>query len=1302
MATVLLGSVGGAIGGLFGGPLGATIGHALGGWAGSFLDQQIVNALTPPTKREGPRLATTDVQTSTEGSVINRLIGRSRLTGQIIWATRFEEQAVTQTSGGKGSTGPQTITTEYRYFGNFAVGLCEGAVQRIGRIFADGKEIDQTLYTIRKYLGTATQPTDPLLEAKEGAAPAYRGLCYLVFEHLPLADWGNRLPQLSVEVHHAVGALERQVQGVAIIGGNEFGFDTKPVKRTGTAGGEALNRHTLVAGTDFEASVTALLDLAPNVKSAMLVVPWFGSDLRAGQCTIRAKVDDGTKTTDVAWSVEGLARGDVPVISTVNGKAAYGGTPTDQSVLAAIALLKARGVAVTLCPFIMMDVAQANSLPNPYSANAAAAGQPAYPWRGRVTVSPAAGFAGSVDKTAAATAQVAAFVGTAAPAHFSSNGGAIAYAGPAEWSYRRFILHYAKLAGLAGGVEAFLIGSEMIGLTQARSGAATYPFVDALKTLAADARTLLGTGPKIGYAADWSEYHSHRPADGSNDVYFNLDPLWADANIGFVGIDFYPPLADWRDGSAHLDFAAAGPTTIYDPTYLNANVEGGENYAWFYASDAARRAQTRTPISDGAYGKPWVFRQKDIRNWWLNAHFNRPGGVQSGGATGWTAQSKPVRLMEMGCPAVDKGANQPNVFPDPKSAESASPHFSSGARDDAMQRATLSAILGHYADPANNPVSSVYGAPMLDLTRSHAWCWDARPWPSFALDGGWGDADNWLTGHWLSGRLGAAPGSETIAALLDGAKFTRYAIEPLPTVVDGLTINNVSSARAVLDSIRPGFQFDAVESGGIIRFIARQGRVPVATIGLDELVLTDAGARAWNQTKGQETELPDAIKLSYGDLARDDQPAGTEARRSLGGSQRTIEYSVPLVMPEALATRICQTELHSAWVGRERASFTLAPSRLALDPGDVVDFTPTRRLMRLSDANDATTRQVNAFEVDPRTVSPGAALGSANRKPFVQLFLPATVALVDGPLLDDADDPAAGYIAGTMAPFRHGIATFRSPADSGFTLDGLLPLKATIGVTRYDFYPGPTSRWDRVNTLYVQLSNGALSSASELQVLNGANPLLLQNPAGDWELIQFATATPDGERSYKLSNLLRGQRGTEPAMANPLPAGARVLLADAALRQTGLPAALVGLTLNWSFGPADAAIGGTDFVSGPATMTGRGRRPLSPTRLRGRRDPATGDWALSWIRRTRIGGDNWEQLEVPLGEDSERYHLQILSGETGTVLRALTLDAPAYLYPIVQQTADFGAPSYAFWARVAQISASYGDGAFTEALIWVR
>ncbi len=812
----------------------------------------------------------------------------------------------------------------------------------------------------------------------------------------------------------------------------------------------------------------------------------------------------------------------------------------------------------------------------------------------------------------------------------------------------------------------------------------------------------MGGATKISYAADWSEFNSHRPADASGDLYFHLDPLWSDANIDFVGIDNYFPLSDWRDGSDHLDFSGSGPTTIYDADYLSGNVEGGEYFDWFYPDAAAREAQARTPITDGAYGKPWVYRQKDLRAWWTNQHFDRPAGIEAGAATAWVPQGKPLRFIEMGCPAVDKGANQPNLFPDPKSSEGSFPYFSNQARDDAMQRAYLAALIGHYTDPANNPVSAVYGAAMLDLGASHVWCWDARPWPSFALDNDWGDSANWNTGHWLSGRLGSASASETIAAVLADAKFTRFTIEPIPAVVDGVTTGNLASARSMLDALRPAFQFDASESDGVIKFQARQGRASVAQITLDELVADETGGTGWRQTRGQETELPRALKLRYGDLARDDQPASTEARRSLGGSQRIPEISLPVIMGEAQATALCERELYSTWLGRERTRFALPPSRLALDAGDVVDFGPTGRLLRLEAVEDDLSRGMSAFEVDPQSVAPMARQGSPGKVVTPIIYSLARVALIDGPLLNDSDNDYAPYVAASIAPFRSGMIAARSPSTSGFGIDTVLPLAATIGATTGELFSGPTGRWDRGNEIYLELAQGSLTSVDELQVLNGANAMLIENQDGEWELVQFATATQTGARSYKLTDLLRGQRGTEHAMRSPVPAGARIVLVNAAVKQTGLPEALIGVEQNWRVGPIGENFASSRFNAFSKTLYGKARRPLSPAHLFGRRSAETGDWALSWVRRTRIGGDSWEQVEVPLGEASEAYQLDVLTGAGGSPLRTVAITSPALLYSAEQQIADFGQPLYSFYARVRQMSASFGAGIPAEALIWIR
>ena len=628
MATLVLGAVGSAIGAGFGGTIlgfsGAAIGGFIGSTIGSVVDSWIVSSLAPAQRIEGARLDSLRITSSTEGAVIPRLFGRMRIGGNIIWATDFREETKTTRQGGGKGSGPKVTTTEYVYYASFAVALCEGEITGIGRVWADGKAMDMTGVTWRWYPGDEAQAPDPFISAKMGAAntPAYRGTAYVAFEELDLSSFGNRLPQISFEVFRPLAdpdTAEGLVKAVTLIpASGEFSYATAPLKKSSGAGGAtfAENLNAISDTADIVVALDRLQSMAPAVESVSLVVAWFGDDLRAGNCKVRPGVEVSVKTTTPsAWSVNGVSRADAFLVSRdAEDRPVYGGTPADFAVVQAIREMKARGLRVTFYPFLLMDVPPGNTKPNPYSANAATVGQPTFPWRGRITCSPAASFAGTVDTTATAATQVTALFGTATPASFSVSGETVSWTGPAgEWGLRRMILHYAHLCKAAGGVDAFLIGSEMPGLTTIRSGASTYPAVAGFKSLAADVRAILGAGPKIGYAADWSEYFGHHPADGSGDVYFHLDPLWSDANIDFIGIDNYMPLSDWRDGFDHADASLA--PAIYDRAYLQSNITGGEGFDWFSARDACQLAggdqrRLRRTDPDG-YGR--VLRRRDWR-----------------------------------------------------------------------------------------------------------------------------------------------------------------------------------------------------------------------------------------------------------------------------------------------------------------------------------------------------------------------------------------------------------------------------------------------------------------------------------------------------------------------------------------------------------------------------------------------------------------------------------------------------------------------------------------------------------------
>ena len=133
-----------------------------------------------------------------------------------------------------------------------------------------------------------------------------------------------------------------------------------------------------------------------------------------------------------------------------------------------------------------------------------------------------------------------------------------------------------------------------------------------------------------------------------------------------------------------------------------------------------------------------------------------------------------------------------------------------------------------------------------------------------------------------------------------------------------------------------------------------------------------------------------------------------------------------------------------------------------------------------------------------------------------------------------------------------------------------------------------------------------------------------------------------------------------------------------------------GLSLEWRAGLAAHGPHADRVSETLATWTGRSLRPWSPAHLRWR---AEGDeLKLDWVRRTRIGGDDWSVQEVPVDETPVRYRVEIRSGPL--VVRAAETDREGWTYPSAARSADLAAQSE-LSVHVAQLSPVRGPGAFS-------
>ena len=215
--------------------------------------------------------------------------------------------------------------------------------------------------------------------------------------------------------------------------------------------------------------------------------------------------------------------------------------------------------------------------------------------------------------------------------------------------------------------------------------------------------------------------------------------------------------------------------------------------------------------------------------------------------------------------------------------------------------------------------------------------------------------------------------------------------------------------------------------------------------------------------------------------------------------------------------------------------------------------------------------------------------------------------------------------------------------------------------------------------------------------MGGANALAVETASGQWEILQAGSAELIAAGRYRLTRLLRGQRGTEGAVAKMVAIGARIVVLDSAVTPLPISEADLGLPWNWRVGPASRAVSDDTYVAASFTPEGAGLSPFSVAHVEQpwRTGRSPGDLTIRWTRRSRsLAADAWGVGDVPLAEDSEAYELEIRDG--AIIKRILTASTTSALYTAAQQVTDWGAllaPGNSLQLRIYQLSALIGRGA---------
>jgi len=508
-------------------------------------------------------------------------------------------------------------------------------------------------------------------------------------------------------------------------------------------------------------------------------------------------------------------------------------------------------------------------------------------------------------------------------------------------------------------------------------------------------------------------------------------------------------------------------------------------------------------------------------------------------------------------------------------------------------------------------------------------------------------------------------------------------VSELIDLVRGFTMDARVTYRSTIESLADAYFFDAIESGGIVKFLKR-GRDPSVDIPEVDLAARTNGRAPVEKlvtTKQQELELPDVIEVDYVNREANYDLNTQRANRVTVHTRDLTNISIPIVLSDDDAKRIAEKHLATIWTQRTRYVFTVSRKYVYLDPGDVVTLTVdgvihTVRIEQMQ--HDAGVLEVEAVEENTADYT-SAATGSSQEgvvdAPPIEYGGPTKLVLLDWDGWTGADVHQS--VSGSKGPYRLWGTSDREAIIGGTTGIGEL-----IAVT-------DPFIWDRGSEINVRLIdlNDELISASEADVLDGANLAVV----GD-EIVQFADVVAEEDGSFTLSTFLRGRKGTEWATGTHLGGAERfVLLTPEGVNFQTFDSQYRDVALWYTTRSFGSGVGPSKVTPRyQFTNTVRTMKPKSPQHVQGTRDGAN-DLTIKWMPRVRFGGE-WEDGTDIHITDLESWEIDVYDGST--IVRTIvesTLTGAVYtgyrsaIYTAARQAADGLTPGQSVDVVVYQI-----------------
>lgn len=504
------------------------------------------------------------------------------------------------------------------------------------------------------------------------------------------------------------------------------------------------------------------------------------------------------------------------------------------------------------------------------------------------------------------------------------------------------------------------------------------------------------------------------------------------------------------------------------------------------------------------------------------------------------------------------------------------------------------------------------------------------------------------------------------------------------------------SVRSAIEPLQAAFPFDVIQSGYAIKTIPRGAGVADSVQFGDIIPSGNAIAGdCLDESREMDSQLPVKTIVKYLDAEREYSISEQYAERINTVAVNRVDLELPLVLTATEAAGMAEVLNNLPWTERSEFAFALPPSFLHLEPADVITLsTPWQEYnLRIIEIN---YRQDGTLAVKARSNLSGLyvseALGGDGEvlpDDDVADPGPSFSVLLDVPVIDESSQNQPGFgvaMTGLTEDWPGGFELKSADGGANFDIFSTHAIAATIGTCGPAMPIRSGALLDIGSTLNVKLFSGELSSVSESQMFGGSN-LAAYGRDGRWEIIRFQNAALNPDGSYTLSTFWRGDFGTERYTGTHLEGDQFVLLEPDAVQFVPVNVALIGATQTYREVTVGADVDSDDDSS--YTYQGVNLECYSPVHARADRD-ASGNMTITWKRRTRIGGQWRDLVDVPVGEPTLQFEIDIMSGSVVRRTFATTLETVTYT--AAQQVTDFSAVQPSVLIRIYQLSPTVGRG----------